>query len=139
MKIVALIFTVALFVVPMATPATTWGWNWNVYNQTQDKIEAGGREAAGNWVLNVTVPSKGSAPVSMTGGYCLEYLYIYTPNCRIQPDNRFSYWINCLGGGSGSNQPRGATCCWNVDVTVEETGGKGTDGFPNCRVRLGSP
>jgi len=139
MRSIALVFTVALFIVSMLVPATTSAWRWNVYNQTQNAIEAGGTEAAGRSLLNITIPAKGSAPVNMTGALCLDYLYIYTPHCRIQPDNRFSYFIDCLGAGSANNPLGGATCCWDKDVVVEEVGGTGTDGFPNCRVRLGTP
>ncbi len=140
MKIVTIACSLALFVVSMTVPVATWGWNWNVFNQTQKELQAGGKEAGGSWMRTIPVPAKGSAPVQMTGGYCLDYLYIYTPHCRIQPGNQFMYWINCLGAGS-VNAPSGGTgtCCWNVDVTVEETGDRGTDGFPNCRVRLGKP
>jgi len=118
-----------------------WGWNWNVYNQTKSEIQAGAQEAAGSWVRTIPVPAKGSAPVQMTGGYCLAYLYIYTPNCRMQQGNKFAYWINCLGGGlvDRPDYGTGTTCCWNVDVTVEQVGENGTDGFPICRVRTGKP
>ncbi len=141
MKIIAVVFTAVLFVISVAVPATTWGWNWNVYNQTQNELQAGGQEVAGKWISTITVPARGSAPVNMTGGYCPGYLYIYTPYCRIQSVNKFQYWIKCLDGSGSGTEPYldSTACCWNIDVTVEEIGGKDANGFPYCRVRKGKP
>ncbi len=140
MKRFALAFAAALFAVTLAVPATTWAWYFKVYNQTGNKIEAGVYYASGDWssIPTVDVPSKQSVDVSMRGGYCLDVLYLYTPYCR-QPSGKFMYYINCLGTGSSDNLNPGATCCWNVNITVEEYGEKGSDGLANCRVRTGTP